>query len=300
MARYTTYGLNVESELMLPELVSEQTQSTMEPHVSVRLGSFDRNIPSGAKGSAEAWAGPDVAMLGFEDVGYYLINGGREVVIDRHPQADDDSVRLFLLGPVLGALLHQRGFLVLHGSAAAIGAVAVGFVADKGTGKSTLAAAFCAQGHSIIADDLIAVDLLSPGGPLVYPGFPQLKLFPEAAAQLDERPAELPRLAPNFDKRARRVAESFAAHPLPLARIYALADGEDESIERLSPHRSFLETVRHTFVLSMLRATGEQASHFRQAVHLTGLLPISLLKRRRLISVLPEVVKLVERDLQAA
>jgi hypothetical protein len=296
MSRYQTYGMTVASELRLPELLPVHGPAAAPADVRIQIASFDRTMPENASGSGHLWAAPNVAMLGFEQVGHYLIRQGREIIIDADPRADEDTLRLFLLGPVLGALLHQRGFLVLHGSAAVVGSVAVGFVADKGTGKSTLAAAFCARGHAIVADDLLAVDLETEGGPTIYPGFPQLKLFPEAAAQLDACPEDLPRLAADLDKRARRITDSFAGGPLPLAGIYALCDGDKEELVRLSPHQAFLELVRHTFVLSMLHATGEQAAHFRQIVRLTGLMPVSTLKRRRNLALLPEIVDAVERD----
>ena len=80
-------------------------------------------------------------MLEYPGAATFLIRGGREIVIDAAPGVEQRLIRLFLLGPALALLLHQRRFLVLHASAVMIDGAAVAFVAEKGMGKSTLAAA---------------------------------------------------------------------------------------------------------------------------------------------------------------
>ena len=102
--------------------------------------------------------------------------------------------------------------------------------------------------------------------PLAWPGFPQLKLFPESAGLLDRDPQQLPRVHPDFDKRARKTIEGFPTHPLPLRRLFVLADGDAERVEPLPGRMGFMELVRHSYLLAFLNATGSAASHFRQAV----------------------------------
>ncbi len=140
---------------------------------------------------------------------------GRDLVIEPAPGAEESELRLIMLGPALAVLLHQRGLLVLHASAAALTSDgshrAVAFMGDKGAGKSTTAAAMCARGHGLIADDLVAVDL-SGAVPHVWPGFPHLKLWPEAAAStLDDRAtaASLARVHSQLEKRSRPVRGEF-------------------------------------------------------------------------------------------
>lgn len=296
--RYAAYGFTLSTELALPELLDATVGGPAD--VVFRLGAVDPTLPKDVAGNPDAWATRDTAMMRFDKSATFLVRNGREIIIDRHPGTPDETVRLLLLGPVLGALLAQRGFLVLHGSSAVIDGQAIAIVADKGTGKSTLAAAFHAAGHGIATDDLVAVDVDAPGGPMVYPGFPQLKLYPEAAAQINDRPNELPRVSPELEKRSCRATTDFPRARLPLRRVYSLADGTHEAIHLLPPQSAFFELVKHTFVLSMVRATGQEAAHFRQAIALARSIPINKLERRRLLSVLPSVVQLVRADLAAA
>ena len=74
-------------------------------------------------------------------------------------EADEDKIRLYILGTCMGALLMQRKILPLHGSAIAIDGKAYAFVGDSGAGKSTLASAFLSKGYKLLSDDVIAVSL---------------------------------------------------------------------------------------------------------------------------------------------
>lgn len=293
MFYYRAYGLNIHSEIELPELLAADAGSA---DVTIGLASIDTSLPPGASGGSESWATADRAFLLFEDAGGFLIQRS-QITIDRLAGCEDRTIRLYLLGPVFGVMLHQRGFLVLHASSVLIGNNAVAFVAEKGTGKSTLAAAFHAEGHGIVADDIVAVDVAAADGPIAHPAFPQLKLFPEAAAQLEERPEDLPRLMPDFDKRARRVVDQFPTGPVALRRIFVLQDGEHEAIEPLGAQEAFMQVVRHSYLLPMLRASGTEAAHFHQAVRLVRSIPVQRLLRRRSIDALPAVVDIVEADL---
>jgi hypothetical protein len=301
MPRYTAYGLTIESDIALPELIVSFASPDTVPDAIISLGSIDQTglIPP-PPGESTGRADARETVLLFEPAGAYRIRCGNEIVIDRKATATDSAIRLYLLGPVLAVLLHQRGLIVLHASAILIGGEAVAFVAEKGTGKSTLAAAFHARGHGIVADDLVPVDVDTSTGPMVHPGFPQLKLFPEAAAQLGDCGTDLPKLLDDYDKRARRSDRDFPQHQLPIRRVYVLCNGEDERIESMPGQAAFKQLVRHSFVLPLLQATNTQGIHFRQAVQLATLLKVQTLQRRRSLSLLPEVVRMVEADCEAA
>lgn len=298
MYHYTAYGLRIESEITLPELIDADAGT----EVSLRIYSGKIELPSDLEPSTGAlrWARADDACLGYEDAGLYRIKDGREIVIDRAAGADEQLVRLYLLGPALAVLLHQRQLLVLHASAVSVNGRVVAFAAQKGEGKSTFAAAMHARGHPLVADDLLPIDLGDPGRLLVHPGFPQLKLMPEAAAQLSPQPDELPRLHPEFEKRAQAAGRDFPREPLPLARIFILESGESNAIEPIPPIEQFVELVRHSYLAQLLGMTGEMAAHFRQVVALARSVPVMRLQRRRRLEALPDAARMVEKELADA
>lgn len=290
---YTAYGLSIHSTLPLPELVAEQGAAD----VFVRLESLN-NLPPQAV--AEGYYSPTAqeVYLFWAGVGAFLVRGGREILVDPAPGAGEQVLRLFITGPVLAVLVQQRGFLILHAGSVAVDGGVVAFVGPKGWGKSTMVAALHARGYPLVADDVTAVQV-GTGRPVAVPSFPQLKLWPEAAACLGEDPETLPRLHPDLEKRARRAEGGLPPSPLPLKRIYVLgvlADGEKPRIEPLGPQQALVELVRHTFGSEVLLAVGT-SPHFFQCASVVKNVAICSLKRPWSLSELSGVVGLVEEDL---
>jgi hypothetical protein len=298
MYHYSAYGLRIESEIALPELISETEGDCAR--VSIRLGNVERAAGNACEPSPLLWARAGDACIFYEGVGAFHILGGREISFDRINGSDEAVARVFLLGSVLAILLHQRGLLVLHASAVAVNEQVVAFAAEKGEGKSTFAAAMHARGHPLLTDDLLPIDLHNPDRLMVQPGFPQLKLMPEAAAQLSDQPEDLPRLHPDFEKRAQQAVRDFPRRSLPLSRIFILESAEADSIDVIPPQQRFVELVRHSYLAPLLGKTGESVAHFRQVVALAQRVPVMRLRRRRRLELLPEVARMVEAEIERA
>jgi hypothetical protein len=168
------------------------------------------------------------------------------------------------------------------------------FLGEAGRGKSTTAAALHARGHALATDD-VAVLRVEEGGspPVLFPGFPQLKLWPEALASLGEDPGGLPRCNPRLEKRARRAARGFSSAPLPVERIYVLEEGDVPEIVPLRPREALAELLRHTY--GAMGVGG--ASHFLGCAGVANEVAVLSLRRRKSLRRLPELARLVEEDL---
>jgi hypothetical protein len=288
---YTAYGLNIGSALALPELVLAEGTADL----TVRFGKVQRAHPqTSASGCIRATT--EEVHLFWEEAGAFLVRGGREIVIDPAPGVDERILRLVVLGPALGALLYQRGWLTLHASSVDVWGEAIAFVGEKGEGKSTMAAAMCAKGHHLLADDITAVRITGTGEPCIYPGYPQLKLWPDAVASLGEDPDALPQLVPIMQKRERRVIREFAADPLSLRRIYVLGGGDVPEIRSLKPQEALVELIRHTYGRDLFRAV-ETRSHFLRCTSVVNKVPVKSLRRPYSLSRLSDLARLVEKDL---
>lgn len=260
----------------------------------MRQGRIDRT-PSGAPDDAVLqWARRDDVCIRYAGGATFRIRDGRDIEFDPDDGADGRALRLLLLGPALAVLLHQRGLLVLHASAIALGESAAAFVGQKGEGKSTLAAALHARGHPLVADDLVPIQFDDPRAVRVRAGFPQLKLGPDVVRQLGEDPALLPRLHPDYEKRARRVDGLAPGPALPLAGIYVLESSDEQAIVPLPAQERFVELVRHSYLAELLESTGEAAGHFKQVVSLASRVPVHRLRRPRDLATLPRIAQLVE------
>jgi len=288
---YFAYGLGIHSTLPLPELVEAEAP----PDLSIRTGRIACTLDQVSPLGTRYHAAPDEIAWLYPDTGTLLVRQGREIVFDPLPNVDERAMRLLILGPGLAFALHQRGLHVLHASVVALNGGAVAFLGAPGWGKSTLAFALHARGHPVVADDYVGVEW-HQAVPLVQPGFPQLKLWPEALSGLGADPERLPPLSAQLSKRAQRVAH-FDALPLVLKRIFVLCEAAAPSIERLAAQEAFVELVRHSYVVHFLRATGASAEHLRQTARLADTVPVARLRRPRSFGALPQLAALVEQDL---
>jgi hypothetical protein len=290
MPNYVAYGLNISSALHLPELLPAEG----EPDIIIRFGKTNTLPETNEEGLVHAT--DEEALISFTKVGRFSVREGGEIIIDPVPGVRDRVLRLVVLGSCMGTILYQRGLLPLHASAVAAADGAIAFMAERGWGKSTTAAAMYSRGYWLITDDITALEFGDDDIPLVVPGYPQLKLWPEAAAFLGDDPEKLPRLDPDFDKRARPVTTAFSPVSLPLKRIYVLDQGEVPEIEPLSQQEAFSKLVHHTYGQRLFQAV-RTSSHFLQCANVVKSVPMRRLSRPYTLETLPEATRLIEEDL---
>jgi hypothetical protein len=285
MIIYKAYNLCIGSQLCLPELV----ESEGKPEVIIRFGKAD-DATETQHNAGKNFHG-EVA-----EVGKFLIYQGREIIIDPVPGVDEALLRTILLGPILCVLLRQRGLLVLHASGVNINNKAVAFMGGSGWGKSTLATAFHTNGYDVLTDDVMPIQI-GTGCPIVFPAYPQFKIWPEAASSLGQDTASLSPIYQDAPKLSYKFARGFQQTPLPLQRIYVLAKGTEHEITTLQPQDAFVELVRHSRAISLVTDPEFVADHLRLCSELIKNVSFSRFTRKPSLEDLPELVKLVEDDL---
>lgn len=225
---YTAYGLTIESELALPELVA--ADDDLLPDVSIRIASVAASgLEEGRQQGPFLWVSEDSVWLHVPQVARFLVQNGKTVLIDPAAGIDESSLRLFLFASIFGALLFQRGNLVLHGNAIRVGDACMVCVGDSGAGKSTLAAGLGQRGYEAFADDLVPVDIEGRA----LPGFPRIQLWKDAAINLGIETDRLGRVRSDIEKFNYPVPWTKRA-ALPIRWIYILNDAPIDGI-RIEP-----------------------------------------------------------------
>ena len=197
---------------------------------------------------------------------------------------------------MISVALHLQGLLVLHGSGVGIGTVAVGFLANKGGGKSTLATAMCSSGSTLITDDALPVHPGSP--PTAWPSMPSVRLLHDSAAHLRYDGGRT-HPATNKYHVNELPSEQVESRRLPLGAIYELSPVAD------APEAPAVERVRITgpaAVSTLLRhnraggAVGEidSMSVFLRAADIVREVPVYRLHVTRAFDRLPEVVAQIQ------
>jgi hypothetical protein len=300
MYHYKAYELNICSALPLPELIAAPEPAA---DVVIRFDSIKSTPPEVASTKRSFDIGAEQAWLRWDQIGTFLVQKGKEIIIDPLPGVEERLIRLPLLGIVMSVLLCQRGNLLLHASAMSLNGTAVAFLGHKGSGKSTIAAALYAQGHQLVADDVVAVDLTGAKGPMVFPALPQFKLWPEAAvACLGDAPEALPRVHPQVEKRLRPVTGRFVPGPVALGHLYVLERGSALEIERLRPQEAMIKLISYSY-MALFGQQGLQmkgAQHFFQCTDLANNIPAYRLKRPSSLALLSTTARLVDTHLTGA
>ena len=226
------------------------------------------------------------------------MRGGNEIAIDPMPGADDRALRMAIVGPLFGVILAQRGRFVLHASAVSMNGRAVAFTGPSGRGKSTLVAALARAGYPLVADDLTVIDF-NGQTPLVKPGFPRVKLWPDSAAALEHDVDALPLIHPERTKRSLSMPPIQPAD-IPLARCYVIEDGENESVQDLAGSECVLSLVGLTYQASWMHETGVSGANLLHCGALARSGVVRRLRRRRSFAALPDVIRFIETEVQSA
>lgn len=301
---YSAFGLIIHSYLALPELDPVKYDLKEEAaDVLVLRETIDRapEVPEGEVRGIRAEG--RAVYITWPGIGRFLVRDGREILVDPDPDVSEDVLRLFILGTSIAVLLHQRqDMAVFHASAVSYSDSALVFAGHRGAGKSGMAAAFHADGSQLLADDVAAIDL-SHGSPIVLPGFPFMKMWPDTLAALGHQPEALPKLRPEIEKRGYRIANGFSKESVPLRAIFILGQGETITIERLHGQdalfglMSFWYAAR--FGSEVIQIMG-LSDHFQRCARLVNEVPIYLLTKPDAQEALLESAKQVKTLLRSA
>ena len=217
MFQYSAFGLNIDSELELFQLASGTSSDVADIKIlsgSVPDNGIDKDNPQHAHcqvHNGDLW-------LNIDNIVRFMVSNGNTITVDVQANVDQQTVKLYLLGSAMGAILQQRGNLVLHGNAIRFGNTAVIVLAQSGVGKSTLAAEFLRRGYQLLADDVCAIDQNG----YAQSSYPYLKLWQSALDKLKLDQRELIPIREQNEKFYYPLNAAFYGDSLPVSAIYVL------------------------------------------------------------------------------
>lgn len=295
----SAYGLAIHSSVLIPGLPPEAEPL---PHSDVSIA-IDHEEPAWVRAihalrPKVRHLSPDVADTGnpvftltefggeeFFELAYadgtrFVVDGsGTKMWGTFEPPLTIADLASYLLGPVMGFVLRQRGIAALHGSCVSVNGRAAIICGPADAGKSTTAAAMGLRGASVLCDDISPL-FESAGDILVAPAYPRLCLWPGSAdVQAGSREA-LPHLSPNWNKRYLTLDGERAAFDRcrrPLAAIYLLVARSDSpdapSLAELSPKDALLGLIENTY-MNALRDNAPRAREFELLGNIAATFPV--------------------------
>lgn len=294
---YKVYGLTVSSCFNIPELANYEGV----PQVNISFGKVPHSLNNPVEKGVRFQASPGEFLLKIDNVAWYYVLRGEEIIIEPFNGASKKDIRVFLLGSVFAALLHQRNYLVLHGSAVEVKGKAVIFTGVSGAGKSTLAASLCRRGYKLITDDLCAVKFSEEGIPQLMPGFPNLKLWADSAKALGQNIDSLTAIRDNLEKYRISAEDSFSLEAMPISRMYILNshNNSDIKISKLEALKKLEAIINNTYRLRFVKGQLGKAIHFKQCGKAAKYLQVYNVFRPKIGFMIDELTSTLEEELKA-
>jgi hypothetical protein len=245
---YRLYGLNLESDVALPELRSQTPPRNLNSPVKLFLRDARIHWPieTGAVESTLIFrsaqdgltSNPNVRIEYFaaarcyrflygDGIAFAFDQDGRNIWGRWPPEMSLEDSMVYLLGPVFAFVLRLHGFISLHASAAVIRGNAVAFVGPGGAGKSTIVSDLACGGYPILGDDVAVLEEISEKYYL-RPAYPHVRLWPDSGSILFGAKDTLPKLVPSsewWDKcflDLDRPGFQFQTEPAPIRCIFLL------------------------------------------------------------------------------
>lgn len=226
---YKVYGLNIESEIKIQELVILNDEDKANIDVTIYIDKMPESINTAKnQGILEGFRKNEMWFY-IKGIATYYIRNGQEIVVEPYRDIEDHYIKTYILGSAFGLMLIQRNIVAIHGGSVLIDDKAIICTGDTGAGKSTLTSALRLNGAKLVADDVSAIDIIDEIK--VYPAYPQQKLCGDAVRKLGYNTEDFIRIDEGRDKYAIPSESEFINKSVNLSVIFEIMVGDIEEVE---------------------------------------------------------------------
>ncbi|MBT8200735.1 MAG: hypothetical protein KJO36_09475 [Acidimicrobiia bacterium] len=286
MKRYRLYGYTVATDFPFanrllpgvdePDLYFGMAQGPLLPDPAFTL--VFQTEPPLYDGKAELYVyeGPERSFI-FEFTGATRFQlSPTEILFEVLDYEWAFLTEIYFLGIVMSSWLELAGTIALHASSVVIDGSAVAFIGLNQAGKSTLAASLMVRGHPLLTDDVLAIRDTAAGF-VAFPGYPQMRMWPETAQVFGLDPDKLPQVHREFDKVRVPIGKGgigvMREEPASLTSIFILDRRDDTTKVTFGPTASgeaMTHVLRTSFaglVLGGLGVNQERLPKLAELVH---------------------------------
>lgn len=296
---YQVFGLNIASDMYLPELIKWKCEDEHKCDVNIYLDIVPSEISETISDNEYFKISEQELLFNVEGIGKYYVTNGNTIIVQTEEQANNNSVKLYILGSALGVILIQRGIIPIHGSAVVINGKCIIFTGVSGAGKSTISSALREMGHVFLADDISAVTFNDEGIPVVQPAYPQQKLWSDSLATMGLDTDGLSKVYDNEDKYAIQVHKGFSHLPVPLSAIFELGLDESNCVEIIETFGidKLNSLLRNIYRVEYLRMVGIKSDYLKKCLKVAKDTEFFKLLRPRDVFSLDDQIRLVKEKI---
>lgn len=275
--KYRVYGLNIESEIELDELIKlNNNENNID--VTISYGSVPQRVKDEIDKTTCVSMGKNNLCVYVKDIAIYQVMDGNKIIIDTLGDINNERIKSFLLGWAFGVLFVQKNTIAFHGSTLTHGEKAFIIAGRSHSGKSTLASILIKNGYKFLSDDVAPVDI-HENEIIIHPAYPQQKLCKDTMEMLgyDVKNYRLNRKVNDRERYKVHVDDIFIDKPLPIVAIFEIEVGDSnqrleikkmEGIDRID---CLLDNI---YFLHVERRSGMRAGYFRQCLEIVKKVPV--------------------------
>lgn len=201
------------------------------------------------------------------DLGRIWAHSGTAIHVQALAGARISDLAAYILGTGIGAILHQRQTLVLHGNAISVNGNTLLCLGDSGAGKSTLSAALVQLKGQLLADDVVSIG----DNGVVQPGLPRIKLWQHSLSLLTMTPQGLERVLHKENKYIwpQHTSLSVQTPVNTIAILSNVPEKELEFVELKGPFK-LLAILRHVYRPEFMNKISTSAVMLNKIVSIFG------------------------------
>lgn len=267
---YKVYGLNVESEILVPELTILDNDIDKNIDVKIYYKTMPDDINQNVNEGKKAFYNGQYVWFHIDNVGTYLIQNGDTVTIDLCENPDLNILKVYILGSVLGIILLQRNTVAIHGGSIVINNKGCIFTGDKGAGKSTLTTALRQRGYDFVSDDVGAIELIDI--PMINPGFGYQKLCEDAMTKLGYDSYEYTPFRSDMNiKYIVPALDNFVSEKVPFKALFEIEQGNTQKVEvvEVTGNEKLQKIIKNIFRVEVLiYSGGVPGDYFKKCIEI--------------------------------
>ncbi|MDZ7817295.1 MAG: hypothetical protein U5K55_01215 [Aliarcobacter sp.] len=301
MYHYKAFNLHFITPFECPELIEINENNALEK-IKVNYSKLPQNLDKNLVNEDRYYqSNENEYLLNIKDIARFLIKNGNEILIEEKENLPIETLRLYLFGSAIGALLHQRKAFPFHASAIVTSKGIILFCGDSGAGKSTTLQAFLKKGYKKISDDTISMFYDENKKQIMcVPSYPQSKIWQNTADIFNHDTNNLRQMHKDFKKFALPTHDKFEDKILPLHAIYELNihEEDDLKIEKISSNTDKLNTIIYnTYRYYYLDKLPQRKNHFDLSLKIVKNVDIYKLLRPKDKNSLDEIIKNIENNI---
>ncbi|SUY29939.1 ATP-binding cassette domain-containing protein [Clostridium perfringens] len=294
---YKVYGLIVESDIEIPELLSID-KNEKKVDVKIKKDIIPKNIIE--KIPSYSWFKYDINSMVFtvKGTGSFYIYDGNNIIVQPSENADNQRIKTFILGTSFGMILLQRNKIAIHGGCVLIGENAIILTGQSGAGKSTLTNAFRHYEFPFMADDVCST-VEFQDEIFIEPAYPQQKICKDAMKKIGYNISNFKLIDEEREKYIIPTHESFVKEKRKLKAIFEIEpyDGEEVKIEEVSGGEKMKIILRNIYRIEVIAPFGIPKSYFKKVINIAKNTLVFRIKRPRDQFSVDRQIELIEREL---